>query len=197
MPLAESVSDPDVPTASSDFTHDPVATAEEPTPSPIPEHTPVTQLHPGIIRPIRGLQDFEQDFLKQEQQRIQVELTPENVKALWEEYAEQVESPSLRQFLLEADILVTEGRINVLVGTQMAKGMIQQESGLNQMLRERLGHHDLGMQVEVDPDKAPLPTKSNQGPSTPKEIFEHLAVKNPLLHELRRRFDLTVESSGI
>jgi hypothetical protein len=173
----------------------PVDTSTLP-PAPAKDNPP-TPPPTGPIRPIKGLQDFEKDFLQREQQRMRVDLTPEKVQEIWQEYSEQVSSPSLRQFLQEAEIQVEEGRLTVLIGTQMAKGMIQQESGLIEQLRERLGHHDLSMFVEIDPTKAPTTSTADNGPSTPKEIFEHMAAKNELLYELRRRFDLTIDTSSL
>jgi len=49
------------------------------------------------------------------------------------------------------------------------------------------------MMLEVDTSRAPVRESDDSGPSTPREIYEHLAAKNPLLHELRKRFDLSVD----
>lgn len=112
---------------------------------------------------------------------------------VWNEYAAGVDSPSLRQFLQDAEVRIHGERLQVIVGTQMARGMIQQDTALMSALRERLHQPMLGMMLEVDTSRAPVRESDDSGPSTPREIYEHLAAKNPLLHELRKRFDLSVD----
>lgn len=142
---------------------------------------------------LRSLKRLEQDFILKQQEREEVVLDDERIRMAWTEYASGVDSPSLKQFLHEAEVSLEGERIKVIVGTQMARGMIQQDSRLMPALREQLFIPGLGMRIEVDPGRAPVREEDPQLPTTPREIFEHLAARNPLLHELRKRFDLTVE----
>lgn len=128
---------------------------------------------------------------KQDQQPL--DISAPQVKAALDAYAETVESPSLRQFLLDAEVQLEGERVRLIVGAQMARGMIQQDTQLMTSLRETLRHPNLGMLIEFDPARAPVREEVPGGPTTPREIYEHLAEKNPLLHELRQRFDLTME----
>ncbi|MCO6486437.1 MAG: hypothetical protein J5I41_11745 [Saprospiraceae bacterium] len=147
----------------------------------------------GSVGRLRSLKRLEQDFILRQQEREEVVLDDERIRMAWQEYASGVDSPSLKQFLHEAEVSLEGERIKVIVGTQMARGMIQQDSRLMPALREQLFTPGLGMRIEVDPARAPVREEDPQLPTTPREIFEHLAARNPLLHELRKRFDLTVE----
>jgi len=120
-------------------------------------------------------------------------LTEEGIREAWEAYAGQAESPSLRQFLMDAELKLTGERITVVVGTQMARGMIQQDTNLMPFIRDHVRYANLGIVLEVDPSKAPERDESDDTPTTPREIFDHLAEKNPMLHELRKRFDLRID----
>jgi hypothetical protein len=142
---------------------------------------------------LRSLKSLEQAFRARQQDETDRELTVEEVQAAIQTFVQGIESPTLRQFLQEAEVALEGERLRLIVGTQMAKGMIQQESALMPALREALGHPGLGMRIEVDSSKAPQRDEEPGGPSTPREIFEHLATKNPLLLELHKRFDLSVE----
>jgi hypothetical protein len=177
-------------------THSPVPTpdapnTETPASKSVPQ-TPPAGAAPGIGK-LRSLKSLEQDFRARQQDEADRELTVEEVQAAIQIFVQGVESPSLRQFLQEAEVALEGERLRLIVGTQMAKGMIQQESSLMPALREALGHPGLGMRIEVDSSKAPQRDEEPGGPSTPREIFEHLATKNPLLLELHKRFDLSVE----
>lgn len=140
-----------------------------------------------------SLQNLEREFRQKQMAREVVELTIERVMEVWNAYAAGVDSPSLRQFLQDAEVRIQGERLHVIVGTQMARGMIQQDTALMSALRERLHQPMLGMMLEVDTSRAPVRETDDSGPSTPREIYEHLAAKNPLLHELRKRFDLSVD----
>lgn len=147
----------------------------------------------GTAGRLRSLKSLEEDFKSRHRETGPKEITAAMIEEARATYIEGVDSPSLRQFLQEAQVHVEGERLRMVVGTQMAKGMIQQDTALMPWLRERLGHPALGMSIEVDPSLAPQREEEPGGPSTPREVFEHLAAKNPLLHELHKRFDLTVE----
>jgi hypothetical protein len=148
-----------------------------------------------VISGLKKLKDLEQDFLTKHRQKVTVPLTLEGMLDAWNTYSETVDSPSLKQFMQDAELSLADERLMIRVGTQMAKGMIQQDSGIMEYLREKLDNPDITMNVEVDTTLAPERIMEDKGPTTPKEIFVHLAEKNPLLYELQKRFDLTVDAS--
>lgn len=162
-------------------------------PSPVSAPSPQSASTGGSSGKLRSLKSLEKDFMSRVQDMGPREITVTMVEEARAAYIEGVDSPSLRQFLQEAQLQVEGERLRMIVGTQMAKGMIQQDTALMPWLRERLGHPGLGMAIDVDPALAPQREEEPGGPTTPREIFELLATKNPLLLELHKRFDLAVE----
>ncbi|MEZ5030381.1 MAG: DNA polymerase III subunit gamma/tau [Saprospiraceae bacterium] len=165
-----------------------------------PEHhavdktVPVPKAKPSPVGgSLKSLSNLEKAFILKQQEQEAVVLTEEGIREAWEAYAGQAESPSLRQFLMDAELKLTGERITVVVGTQMARGMIQQDTNLMPFIRDHVRYANLGMVLEVDPSKAPERDESDDTPTTPREIFDHLAEKNPMLHELRKRFDLRID----
>ncbi len=142
---------------------------------------------------LKSLSSLEKAFILKQQEQEDVELDLDQIRAVWEEYAEKAESPSLRQFLMDAQISLQGERITVVVGTQMARGMIQQDTDLMPFIREQVRYPNLGMLLEVDTRLAPERDTTDDTPTTPREIFDHLAEKNPMIHELRKRFDLRID----
>lgn len=142
---------------------------------------------------MKSLSNLEKAFILKQQEQEDVELNLEHIRDVWELYASQADSPSLRQFLMDAELQLTGERITVMVGTQMARGMIQQDTDLMPFIRDRVRHPNLGMILEVDPSLAPERDATDDTPTTPREIFDHLAEKNPMIHELRKRFDLRID----
>lgn len=166
----------------------------EPEHQPVDKTVPVPKAKPSPVGgSLKSLSNLEKAFILKQQEQEEVVLTVEGIREAWEAYAEQAESPSLRQFLMDAELKLTGERITVIVGTQMARGMIQQDTNLMPFIRERVRYANLGMVLEVDLSRAPERDDSNDTPSTPREIFDHLAEKNPMLHELRKRFDLRID----
>jgi hypothetical protein len=142
---------------------------------------------------LKSLSSLEKAFILRQQEQEEVELDLDQIRVVWEEYAEKADSPSLRQFLLDAQIKLKGERITVVVGTQMARGMIQQDTDLMPFIREQVRYPNLGMVLEVDTSLAPERDTSDDAPTTPREIFDHLGEKNPMLYELRKRFDLRID----
>lgn len=157
------------------------------------EVTPIAEK--VVISGLKNLKNLEQDFLTKHRHKVAVPLTLEGMLDAWNTYSETVDSPSLKQFMQDAELNLADERLMIRVGTQMAKGMIQQDSGIMEYLRDKLDNPDITMNVEVDTTLAPERIVEDKGPTTPKEIFVHLAEKNPLLYELQKRFDLTVDAS--
>ncbi|MCF8237339.1 MAG: DNA polymerase III subunit gamma/tau [Saprospiraceae bacterium] len=177
---------------------EPVSDATPDSPAAIP-HAVDKTVPPSKAKPspvggsLKSLSSLEKAFILKQQEQEEVELDLDQIRAVWEEYAEKADSPSLRQFLLDAQIKLQGERITVVVGTQMARGMIQQDTDLMPFIREQVRYPNLGMLLEVDTSLAPERDTSDDTPTTPREIFDHLGEKNPMLYELRKRFDLRID----
>jgi len=108
----------------------------------------------------------------------------------WKAYIEQIDSPSVRAAFTKATAKVKDDvTILVEVGSQMAKGMIQQEKNLIPFLRERIPIANLAMEINIDSSKASQLIKPKKVLSV-KEKYEMMREKNPMVHELRLRLDL-------
>lgn len=173
---------------------DPVPTSPEAIPHAVDKTVPVSKAKPSPLGgSLKSLSNLEKAFILKQQEQEDVELNLGHIREVWELYASQADSPSLRQFLMDAVLQLTGERITVMVGTQMARGMIQQDTDLMPFIRDRVRHPNLGMILEVDPSLAPERDATDDTPTTPREIFDHLAEKNPMIHELRKRFDLRID----
>ena len=107
----------------------------------------------------------------------------------WSAYSNKITSPSLRNTLKNATIKVAQKNIEVTVGSGLAKEMLQQEGLLIHYLREELSCKGLTMEILVDQSKTPeLPKKPKI--LTTKEKFDKMRQKNPMVDEMRKRFDL-------
>jgi len=112
------------------------------------------------------------------------------LESTWKAYIEQIDSPSVRAAFTKATAKVKDDvTILLVVGSQMAKGMIQQEKNLIPFLRERIPISNLAMEINIDSSKASQLIKPKKVLTT-KEKYEMMREKNPMVHELRLRLDL-------
>lgn len=119
-----------------------------------------------------------------------IKLEPELLENTWKAYVEQIDSPSVKAAFSKASASVkNEETILVEVGSQMTKGMIQQEKNLIPFLRESIPIPNLAVEIKVDTSKASQLVKPKKILSI-KEKYELMREKNPMVHELRLRLDL-------
>ena len=125
-------------------------------------------------------------------------LNQENLEATWVTYYEKVTSPSVKSVFKHAEVtVIDEDSILIKVGSTMGKGMVQQEYELMNFIRTSLNHPKLILEVEIDATKVvvnnkPKPTKL----STPAEKYNKIIEINPLVEELRKRFDLKMDKDN-
>jgi len=125
-------------------------------------------------------------------------LNQENLEATWATYYEKVTSPSVKSVFKHAEVtVIDEDSILIKVGSTMGKGMVQQEYELMNFIRTSLNHPKLILEVEIDATKVvvnnkPKPTKL----STPAEKYNKIIEINPLVEELRKRFDLKMDKDN-
>ncbi len=132
----------------------------------------------------------EEEAKKQARKAMSIEL----VDKIWLDYIEANDSPSVK-VALKSSFRSLEGRtITVKVGSENGKNIILQEDKLKDELREKLGAEDLILEVIVD--KELFPEVEQEKPKTlysNREKYELMNGKNPLLGELRTRFDLKID----
>ena len=124
----------------------------------------------------------------------EVKLDIELLAGIWATYVEKIDSPSVKAAFQKAEIRIKdEVTIEVEVGSQMAKGMIQQEKELIPFLRKHIPIANLAMEIKIDSSKASQLVKPKKMLSV-KEKYEMMREKNPMVHELRLRLDLKPDS---
>ncbi len=121
-------------------------------------------------------------------------LTAENLAKAWEDFTNNIQSPSVKSQFKNAGVELVEDEVRITVSSEMAKGSMQTESGLMPFLREQLGSKtirmtygiDSSLRKEIEKPDVPLPM-------TPMEKYKKMVEKNGNLEDLRKRFDLTFE----
>jgi len=140
---------------------------------------------------IPSLEIMEEDERNQpDPENKPLSLEPDLLGKTWTAYIETISSPSVKTAFSRAVIKIKdETTIVVEVGSQMAKNMIQQEKNLLLFIRDRIPVKNLGLETIIDPElvKDLIVTKKIL---TPKEKYELMREKNPMVHELRLRLDL-------
>ena len=123
-------------------------------------------------------------------------LTTENLQKVWAEYVEKIQSPSVKTMMKKAELQleIAEQKIIVVIGSQIAKGMIQQEAGLMSFLRAGLKTKGLLLEVKIDSSKSAANTEIKKPKFlTVKEKYEMLNKANPLLQKIKDQFDLKID----
>ena len=164
---------------------------EQPAAKPVLETASVSTSYdtPRLV----DLSDLEEELEKENDQPVEEEkeISLDEFQNAWNEYAENVKSPSVRTTILKAEFGLEDETVKVTVGSTMAKEMVQQENELIKHLRDQLGRQDLLMTIDVDPDK--LPEEAKVKPKkllSTKEKYDIMKTENPLIDEMRKRFDL-------
>ena len=137
-----------------------------------------------------SLNMLEEEEEDEEVVETNLSLDAELLTNTWKAYIEQIDSPSVKAAFTKASVKVKdEVTIEVEVGSQMAKGMIQQEKNLIPFIRKRIPISNLAMEITIDTSKASQLIKPKKVFSA-KEKYEMMREKNPMVHELRLRLDL-------
>jgi len=100
---------------------------------------------------------------------------------------------SVKIVLKNASAQIVGKTIVVRVGSALAENTIRQESALMEFLRERMQAPRLSMKIKIDTSMAPL-TKAPPKPLTDSEKYWGMKSINPLVDEVRKRFDLQIDN---
>ena len=122
-----------------------------------------------------------------------LELTQENLIQEWRNYADGAQSPSLKNTLTKAQIILQENAVQVKVGSKMAQDFVRKELPLTEYLRTRFNVPALQLIVDIDPDMAKAYQRTIKKPMTVKDKYDGFVKINPLVEELRKRFDLKLD----
>jgi DNA polymerase III subunit gamma/tau len=123
----------------------------------------------------------------------EAKLTLEDLKEAWAAYIESNDKDSVKNILRGADIDINPEQVTVTVGSTLAENTVRQESMLMDFLRKRLHAPLLALYIKLDP------SRSNAVPAKPKRLtdsekYHAMRAVNPLVDEVRKRFDLSLEN---
>ena len=171
----------------------PEVTAKEPAaqevkPSAAPKVKSASSL--SSLDSIMNMVKAEQEAKKQARKAMSIEL----VDKIWIDYYEENESASVKVAMKNSFRSLGGRTITVKVGSENGRNIILQEDRLKDLLRDQLGAEDLILDVIVD--KSLFPDVEQEKPKTlynTREKYELMNGKNPLLAELRTRFDLKID----
>lgn len=123
------------------------------------------------------------------------EMTDENLKRVWQEYINEVESQATSTSLKNAIVHFREREVVVFVPSSIAKETIIQETALIKKIRQTFNVPDLPLQIEIDVKKFPNfnVVKKPKIMGT-REKYEKLVEINPDISKLTQRFELTPDN---
>ena len=123
----------------------------------------------------------------------EAKLTLDDLKEAWAAYIESIDKDSVKNMLKGADIHISPEQITVTVGSTLVENTVRQETGLMEFLRKKLYAPLLTLSIKLDP------SRSNAAPAKPKRLtdsekYHAMRAVNPLVDEMRKRFDLGLEN---
>jgi len=121
-------------------------------------------------------------------------LSLEAIETIWEEYMENNTSKSVTTALKLGKKELDRTILRVAVPSGLIRDMILQETLLLDRIREELGIDNLSLDVKVDLSKFPdYEEPQTKKMLTNKEKYEVMLEKNPLLADLKNKFNLKVD----
>ena len=123
----------------------------------------------------------------------QVIMTQNEIEVIWEEYSLGLSSPSVKTVFKRARLEVNDPVLQIFVGSDIEKNTILAETGFIEILREKYGHDRLTLNVNIDSSLAPEEKEKPNKFLTTKEKYDKMKEVNPLIDEMRKRFDLKLD----
>jgi DNA polymerase-3 subunit gamma/tau len=135
-------------------------------------------------------------LLSQEKIQPKEPLKLETVIEAWNKYIETLQSKSAASALQNAKIsVIDESKVKALTGSTIFLNLIKNEHNLRTFLQNQLNRDDLTLEVSFDESLAMEESPEDDAPKplTPKEKFEKMMEINPLINDLRKRLELSLE----
>lgn len=132
----------------------------------------------------------EEEVKKEARKQMSIEM----VEEIWLKYIDDNTSASVKVALKNSFRSLSGRTITVISSSENARNIILQEDNLKDILRKKLGAEDLILDVKVD--KSKFPEVEEVKPKTlysNKEKYLLMREKNPLIDDLKTRFELKVE----
>lgn len=123
-----------------------------------------------------------------------IELKIESFTKVWNEYVENVELPTLKAILSQAELQLENTQLQIKVASSHSKNIIQLEHPLLEKLRKAVLDHRLEILITIDPSKAKLSDElQSKKTFSNKEKYELMKQTNPLVDELIKTFKLKID----
>ena len=118
----------------------------------------------------------------------------EEIEKAWGNYAESINDDLLKGILRDTKVSVENGILIAMVATGYAKNEVLQEREMMEYLREELQVPDLLREIRVDETRKKKEAPPKKKLLTPKEKYIQMREQNPMITEIRKRFDLSPDS---
>ncbi|MEO0789903.1 MAG: DNA polymerase III subunit gamma/tau [Bacteroidota bacterium] len=120
------------------------------------------------------------------------EILPEKLQEAWQAYLKTLDGNGQYFLLKDAILEPYDSEIRARVGSQRSLAVLREDRSAMVYLREALNAPRLALRAELDESlraSRPQPKKR----MTPKEKYLDMRAQNPMIDELRKRFDLRPE----
>jgi DNA polymerase-3 subunit gamma/tau len=130
---------------------------------------------------------------KQKKDNLQ-ELKQESFLIFWNQLMSEQKSNSLRMFMTQAEITVTQQNIAIKVGSAMSREALRHDLKLDERIRMSFREENVVATIEVDSAMAEREEKSQTKKLySGKEKWDLLIESNPKLAELKEKLELTID----
>jgi DNA polymerase-3 subunit gamma/tau len=168
----------------------PAPNAEE-----ISKAPPLRKPRAGSLPKLQSLTDIRAEVEEAETNgtKKKEDLTQESLETAWQAYLESIDRDSVKIVLKNAVVKLTGKEILVRASSALAENTIRQESALMEFLRKKMHTPRLSMKIKIDTSIAPV-IKAPPKPLTDSEKYWRMKSVNPLVDEVRKRFDLKIDN---
>ena len=163
-------------------------------PKPDPKFSQLNFKSNGLLK-LKSLDSLHAEVAEDEENfsDLEAKLTQTDLEEAWQAYIEGTEKDSVKAMLKGAEVSIAGQEVTAVVGSALAESTIRQERSLMDYLRESLHAPMLAMKIKLDP------SRSNAVPAKPKKLTDsekywRMKTINPLVDEVRKRFDLKLEN---
>lgn len=176
---------------------DSIAQAESPAPGkpePLPETATGKKEKLKLLPALKKNDEWASEVHREtaHSNREEMLLDQASLESAWQTYSDAAGSRSLQTVLGGAAPRIDGMHLRVRVGTQLARNMILQETGLIEHLRKSLHAPSLSMEIETDPSLAPEEDTTAR-PVSGREKYAYFREQNPLVDRLIEELKLKAE----
>lgn len=160
----------------------------------VPQKAPVVGL---LVPDLSSISSIKEEILSEEkanQLKESVPVTFESIMEIWNSYAQNDASLTVKNALKQVKVSYTEeAGLNVTTGSNVTRNLILKELDLMEKIRTTLGAPDLKLAITIDDTLSANKVKPTKKPLSYKEKYQKLVEKNPLIKDLKDRFDLKID----